>query len=206
MTSFKLVTPPATEPVALADMKAHLRVDTDAEDTLIATLIVAARQWAESYTRRAFITQTWQAWLDREDLKGDALALPKPPLLTVNSAQYYDENGNATEWAESNYYVDTSHEPGRLALLSGGTWPIPSRSVNGVMIGYDAGYGENATDVPETIRLAIKQIVAHWYEHRGEAVIMSASRHDAIANVTGVNMPLVIQALLDPYRIIEVRG
>jgi hypothetical protein len=41
------------------------------------------------------------------------------------------------------------------------------------------------------LNLAIKQIAAHWYEHRGEAG----------AQTDATQMPLVIQSLLNPYRI-----
>ena len=42
-----LQTPPAAEPLALAEVKLHLKVDTAADDALIANLIVAARQAAD---------------------------------------------------------------------------------------------------------------------------------------------------------------
>ena len=52
---------PETEPVSLDDAKAHLRIDHDADDDVIARLISVARMMAEEYTGRAFIRRT-SAW------------------------------------------------------------------------------------------------------------------------------------------------
>ncbi|MDD5585629.1 MAG: head-tail connector protein [Alphaproteobacteria bacterium] len=200
MTSLTLAEPPASEPVTLAEIKAHARIDTDVDDALVSSLVIAARQWAEQYTRRAFITQTWRLWLD-DIPAGNFVILPRAPLQSVDSVMVFDDSDAGTVWASGNYFADTAREPGRLALRLGAAWPVPGRAVNGLMIEYATGYGDEADAVPEPIRLAIKQLAAHWYEHRGEAVIMSSSRHDAVANQAGVNVPMVIQALLGPYRL-----
>ena len=60
-----LITPPALEPVALADAKAHLRLDTDDDDELITAAIAAARVHVEAMTRRCLIEQGWRVYLDR---------------------------------------------------------------------------------------------------------------------------------------------
>lgn len=60
----KRVTPPAIEPVTLDEAKAHLRVDINAEDSLITRLISDAREWVERFLRRSLITQTWALYLD----------------------------------------------------------------------------------------------------------------------------------------------
>ena len=62
--SLLLVSPPAEEPVSLADAKAFARIDTDAEDTLVATLIAAARLSVEVRTKRVLITQGWRCFRD----------------------------------------------------------------------------------------------------------------------------------------------
>jgi uncharacterized phiE125 gp8 family phage protein len=98
--SLQLNTPPATEPVTLAQAKAWLKVETDDEDALIAALIPAARARAEWHTGRAFVTQGWTLWLDRV---GDCVELPLPPLAGVESVTLYAADDAATLLAEDGY-------------------------------------------------------------------------------------------------------
>lgn len=218
MTSFSLVTPPGVEPVALSDVKLHARIDTAVDDSLVTTLITAARIWAENYTGRAIINQTWQMAMDIWPAANEEwwdgvrdgpvsglerttfVSLPRPPLVNVTSVQYFDNTDTPTTWPSSNYFVDTVRQPGRLALRLGAVWPVPSRLTNGIVITYVAGYGSDGTSVPEPIKTAIRQLVTHWYEHRGEATIGAGSRNTS-AVFNSINVPMVIQALLDPYRV-----
>ena len=65
MRGLTLVTAPASEPVSLAEAKAHLRIEAADDDSLIGALITAARQSAEAHMRRALMSQTWRLSLDR---------------------------------------------------------------------------------------------------------------------------------------------
>ena len=56
-----LIQAPVVEPVSLADAKLYLRVDTSDEDTLIGTLIAAARHCVEAATARQLIDQVWRS-------------------------------------------------------------------------------------------------------------------------------------------------
>lgn len=61
------VTPPATPIVALADAKAHLRVDHAHEDALIQAYLDAATSWVDGFDGvlgRCVMPQTWQASVD----------------------------------------------------------------------------------------------------------------------------------------------
>lgn len=95
----KLITAPTVEPVTLAGVKNHLRIDSEDENALITALITTARQLAERDTKRAFITQTWRLYLDESPAE---IYLPKPPLQSVESIKtiyalesYVDQNSNS---------------------------------------------------------------------------------------------------------------
>lgn len=60
----KLITPPSVEPVTLAEAKLHARIEIDDDDTLVTSLIIAARRYCETVLRSALITQTWTLYLD----------------------------------------------------------------------------------------------------------------------------------------------
>ena len=77
--ALKLSAAPALEPLSLKEVKLHLRVDSDEEDTLIQSLIAAARMDCEKFQNRAYITQTWELWMDSWPDK-DFIELPLPPL------------------------------------------------------------------------------------------------------------------------------
>ena len=88
-----LLTPPAVEPVTLAEAKAYLRVEHDDDDDVIASLIAAARSHIEAQTRRALITQTWQ--IRRDSWPGDGRIRVVPaPLGEVLAARTYDTEGS----------------------------------------------------------------------------------------------------------------
>lgn len=193
MKTSKLLVPPAVEPVSLGEMKAHARITHDSEDALLGALIVAARQWCEAYTRRAFITQTWAQYISTRPA-GDRIELIRPPLIDVVAVRTYDDQDQETVWDEANYFVDASSEPALLVLRNGKTWADFERAVGGMVITYQAGYGPAPSDVPEVVRLAIKQLALHWCEHRGEALIEASA----------AKVPLIIESLLQPLRLMNV--
>lgn len=58
------ITPPAVEPVSIAEAKLDQRIDSSFDDDDVAEMITAAREDAENFCHRAFITQTLQLILD----------------------------------------------------------------------------------------------------------------------------------------------
>jgi len=164
---------PAIEPLSLDEVKLHLRLDTGiAEDALLSSLISAARQYCEGFQRRAYITQTWELWLDKfPDI--DNIYLPWPPLQSVSSIKYYDTANLEYTLLDSNYYVDTQSQPGRLSLNYGKSWPSTAlRPTNGLCITFICGYGDAVEDVPVKALYAMKLLIGHYYENR-EAVSQS---------------------------------
>lgn len=190
--ALKLITAPAAEPVSTSEAKAHLRVDTTADDTYIGTLITVARQNVESHLRRALISQTWEVVLDA--FPAGVIRLPKPPLASVTSIKYTDDEGVEATYSSANYVVDTDTEPGRVVLKSGETWPaVTLAAANGVRVRYVAGYGAAGSNVPQAIRQAILLVIGSLYENREDVLVAQGVS-------IGV-LPFGVVALLAPYRI-----
>ena len=60
-----IVNGPAIEPIALADAKKWLKLETSDDDDVVGALITAARLMLEAQIRRMLITQTWRLIYDR---------------------------------------------------------------------------------------------------------------------------------------------
>ncbi len=187
--SLQLVTPPAGEPVSLAETKLHLRVDFDEDDTLINGCIAAARQAAETLTGRQLITARWKLVLDA--FPACAILVAKCPVQSVASIQYLDMNGSSQTMPAADYVVDTACEPARITPVFGKTWPPTLPQIGAVTVIFDAGYG-SASSVPEGIKSWIKLRVGSLYAHREEMSVLMRGRIDPLPFVDG---------LLDPYRV-----
>jgi uncharacterized phiE125 gp8 family phage protein len=160
------ITPPATEPVTLAEARLHLKVDSTDDDTLISALITAMREQAEHRTGRAFITQTLELVLD--GFSAD-LELPRPPALAITSVKYYDNTGALQTLDAANYSIDSNMEPGWLIPAYGMSWPSTYSTPNAVRVRYTAGYGA-ASDVPESIKTWIKMALSTIYNQRDSII------------------------------------
>lgn len=161
--------------VAACEFSSEIVVNaaTLANEDLLTALITAARQHAEDVLGRKLITQTLdyylQAWPDR-----DFIRLPFGNLQSITSVSWKDTDGVETTLAEGADYLEelNGEECGRVVLPYGVSWPsgalYPS---NPIKIRYVCGYGDEAADVPQIIRAAIKLILADLWEQRGEPVI-----------------------------------
>lgn len=182
----KVTSAPASSPVSLAEVKAWLRIDTSDEDALLASLIGAATDAAEQYTRRAFINQTIRLTVDLassrlDDMLGDGvydlpvsalfgdmpqvIELPRPPVSSITSVTTYNTAGTSSTFASSNYSLNADGT--RLYLNQGCSWPSDLRPIAACEILYVAGYGASASSVPQAIKTAILMHIAHLYESRG---------------------------------------
>lgn len=186
--SLTLIAAPAEEPVTLLEAKAHLKIETDAEDALIESLIAAARARCEWHSGRALVSQGWLLTLD--DWPGDGIIeIPLPPLQNVASVTCYGEDDSARLIDADRYHVDAKAAPARLSLKSSWSPPFVSlRRIGGIEIGFTAGYGDAAA-VPQPIRQAILATIADLHAHRGD--------DDALVGARAAG-------LLAPYRIFRL--
>jgi uncharacterized phiE125 gp8 family phage protein len=184
MPSYQLLTPPALEPVTLAEAKDWLKIDGSDEDQIINALIISARLSVEAATGLMLITQSWRLAFDAWPLSG-RLNLIHAPLQTVSALRIYDVNGMSKLLDLTGLDVSSGRQP-KLVLKS--ALPQSSKMVDGIELDLILGFGNSAASVPEDLKLAIKMLVAFWHENRG----------DGTSGVS-VRWPDSISALLHPF-------
>lgn len=199
-----VISPPGSLPVSVSDMRLYLKIDDSADDAVIDSLIQAATDAVEKYTGLALITRGCRAYLDAWPTDGtqkwwDGLregadirsaktdvALPCPPLQSVQSVTQFMDDDTFSEYDAGNYYADALSFPGRIVIKNGAP-PQGTRAANAIAVDFTAGYGDEADDVPAPIRQAIRLIAAYLYDNRAG----------------GLGHPLDApgaSALLQPYR------
>lgn len=183
----RVLTPPATEPLTLAEAKLHLRVDGTDEDDYITALIVAARESAQHELGRALITQTLRLTLDAFPADG-GIELLMPPVQSITQVQYVDAAGATQTLLGSAYSLDAVSQPSWLLPAYGTTWPATREQANAVWVDYVAGYGA-AGAVPQPVKQWMLLAIGDMYANRERSGEKAAVPHGFVAG------------LLDPYRI-----
>lgn len=134
----------STEPVTVAECKDFAKIDTAADDTLIAELAVTARQMCEAYTNISFVEREVTAVLNNS-LGG--IYLPYGPVLgDVTSVK--DEDGNDV--------TDPQIKGNNFKFIK---YP----ALDYLEVVYDAGYEE----LPSALKDAVLNQFAHLYDNRG---------------------------------------
>jgi uncharacterized phiE125 gp8 family phage protein len=168
--SVRTLTGPTDEPVTLAEAKAHLRVDHDAEDALIRRLIRAARLASERYTGCLWLAQTVELGYPPAEVRpGRPLPLPVAPLRAVVAVRYLDGAGQLQTLAPERYQSRLASNPPLLAPARGLGWPtLDFTALEPFRVEVDAGY-PSRDQVPDDCKAAILIAVAHLYAERGDA-------------------------------------
>lgn len=172
----RIVTPPASYPITLAEAKAQLRVDSGdtSNDVMITALIPAATKFCQSLVQRVFVLQTleWVLPCWRE-----CLEIPIAPVAAdqITWVKYVDWVSQTQQTlASSAYVVQTKGDSVRIVPKFGTCWPLVfARSPEPVVIRFDAGY-EDPADLPGNVKVAILLMLRHLYT-MGEASLTLTS-------------------------------
>lgn len=168
MSSWKVTTPPASEPVTRNEAKLWLKVDTTADDDIVDALIESARVWVERHCNIGLLPQTitevYDAWPTGRDFE-----LTVTPLRAVSAVYYLDSAGAQQELSSSSYTVDYFQRPARVQLKYSQTWPTLYDEINSVSAVYTVGY-DAASAIPGPVITAMKLAIADAYENRQDYV------------------------------------
>ncbi|EDQ33762.1 phage conserved hypothetical protein [Hoeflea phototrophica DFL-43] len=154
--------PPLAEPVTLADLKAHLRIDVNDEDALLESLIRVARAHLEAVTGTALMPRGLRLVLD-DWPEAPVIQLGKTPVQSIDAIRVYDADGLPRELALSGMLLDATARPARLVIKER---PRPGQAINGIEIEFTAGFGA-ANEVPPELIRAVLIHAAYLHEFRG---------------------------------------
>lgn len=187
----KRTSPPAVKPVSLADAKLDLRVDQSDEDTLIESLISAATDYLEADNgaiNKAFVTQTWTLSVKCPD-RNYRIWLPVTPVQSITSIKYFDADNVEQTLTVSDFYFHGDEDWAYIEPKQGVNWPSVYDRLDAITVEFVAGFGDAETDIPESIRHAIRLLVVHWYTNRSAASETSVEE-----------LPLALQSLISVNR------
>lgn len=200
-----LISPPELPVVTLAEAKAHLRVDHDDDDALIAGLIRAATDHLDGWTGILGCCLVEQTWRQDFDCFARELLLPLGPVIGVTGVTWRNAAGAVATVSPSVYDLRTD-AGGRSLIRFDDDFTSPSdlHESRAVAVTYRSGYETipqqdeplfvpAKVTVPDPLRVAILLLAGHWYQNR-EATI------PATINA----LPFAVDALIAPYRRVGV--
>ncbi|HYD13200.1 MAG TPA: head-tail connector protein [Allosphingosinicella sp.] len=173
-------TPPL--PVALAEVKAFLRISVSDEDALLAGLVRAAADLCEAFTGRALIERAVEEMVAASTAR---IRLNAGPVRSIDGVAAIDEAGEATALAAGNYAaeIDAGGE-GWVRLLA-------AADTQRLRVAYRVGMAADWNGVPEMLRHGVVRLAAQYYLRRGE---------------TGeVEVPAAVTALWRPWRRLRLK-
>lgn len=203
----KLTVAPTAEPVTLDELQAHVLGYNSADNPELARHIRTARALFERHTGVSLVEQTWQTAFVAFPADG-LIPLPKAPVRSITSVQYYDTTGSIQTVSASNYRYD---DHGNIAVISPAineSWPASELGrTDAVIVTYVTGVytvqGSPGDQVDESTdpathfidryllaQQAIKMLVTHLYENRG--IVAPVALHDT---------PMGFQMIVDECRL-----
>lgn len=176
----------ATTCVSTSELETWLKIPAGDETANLTLMIESATSQIEKYLGACLITQSFSVSYDHWPLQDEPwwdgvrqahinvityegraadIELPRWPLQSVDSITVDGSSITIGDY----FIVDTAQRYGRLALKRGATWPaLTNAAANGIVIVYTSGFGANASDVPADLRMAVLQMAAYMFEHRGD--------------------------------------
>lgn len=160
---FQLITAQTDWAISLSEAKDHLNVTSNDYDDYILSLIQGAQKMIEESYGLSLTQATYDALID--EFPTDEIDIWLWPISSVTSVKYTDSDGNTQTVDSSNYATDLYSMPARIVPIGGYSWPTVKDTVNAVQIRIVTGFASPET-VPADIQLAMKLLIADWYDNR----------------------------------------
>lgn len=152
-----VITPRATLPISVADLKKHLVIDAEWNDdnSYLESLLHSAADFYERSTKRTLLQTTYEV-IGRPCRKG-RVYLYTHPIQSISGVWTIDDNGVATEVEDYQKMIYTFPSWVQLSGVPSGT--------TGIRVRFVAGQPNVAGLLPLDVH-AVKFIAAHLFENR----------------------------------------
>lgn len=177
-------------PVTLADVRQHLRIEHQEEDSYLIGLISGSLSIAEQFIDGIIADREYEYLLDQFP---NCIELPLRPVdIDSITISYTDDEGNPQTVSS----FDTSSTPYSITLGPdlGDQWPSVSASKDNIKIQFTAGYAAATGEVPGAIKSALLMLAGTLYDQR----------EDHSAGIVLKAVPTSSSYLLEPYRKVTV--
>lgn len=219
MSSLHLITPATDDVVSLELAKKHLRITTNDKDDLVRALIDSAVAQIEGWLGLALRPQTWELRTDYFPYWGEeghyGLELPYPPLISVDSVVYDDEDGEEVALVEGTGYRVFNlgyRSKSYIAPVYNSSWPSALRGdINSVRVRFTAGFRLTAPDslpapIKQAVLLAVRDLWSMGERNlylRSESVPGLASYEWTVSEMAGKVIRSAVESLLSQYRVYD---
>lgn len=175
-----------SEPLSLSDLRKHLRVEHNEEDSYLNMLIGASRAAAESLIDGIIADREFILTLDEFT---NEIAFPLRPVNPNSIAiSYVDENGDSQTFTAFDY---TSDQFKTCIFPTYNTdWPKTEAGFNKVTITFSAGFVGHYGSMPQDVKHAMLMIAGTLYDQR----------EDHTAQIKLHDVPTSSDMLLSPYK------
>lgn len=223
--TYRVTVEPAVLPIELATVKSYLKIPVlnTTDDALLTVLMGAATTFAEGYTKRDFITRTYETfrdffprWCQSEgyytcgsvpgffsnlsSVVGGNLGfeLQRSPLQSVTSVEYLVSNV-LTAVASTVFYNTIEEDYSEILTLADQEWPDDAdRRLQTITVTFLTGFGDTAADMPDWVTTGLLQHIAMMYENRGDCI--DATGGCACAQF----LPITAKAIYQQHRILGI--
>jgi uncharacterized phiE125 gp8 family phage protein len=187
MKNYEVLTAATSNILTLSEVKAHIKVDTSDDDTLITNLLIACTNSAQEYTNRFFIATTIKmiadTWQETETLL-------KSKVTSIVSIQYYDVDDSLQTLSTSVYGSDLVSQPARIFLKPNQSFPQLSERKGAIEVKYVVGQA-GSDEVDDAIKQAVLLQIGNLYQNR----------QSVVTGTIATELPMNAKFLLDQYRV-----
>lgn len=171
---------PAAPVVPIVELRTYLRIETDAEDAVLAGLIRAATSMVEAWLGRLLVERSVT---ERFDDPAGALRLSAGPVAAVSAVTLTPPGGDDGPLAEGDWRLVRQRDgAAEIRLL---------RGIEGALtVSYRAGMAADWNGLPEALRLAVMRAAGHLHLNRDGA--------------DDSGLPLAVRQLLAPWRRLRI--